>query len=320
MMAEFTSICYTENIRAEKYCRTSAALNSNRIGASAMSETYTNPPLNLRQSGIYLITCRVNGKKYVGQSQDIGKRWRTHIYHAGKPKRAIERALAKHGVSNFTFEVLCFAPLCDLDWLETVMITDLDSIPPNGYNIAPVGGCNRGIKYNEESCKRRGLARRGTHLSPEHKAKLREAGKRRVTSEETRAKLSKALKGKIRSAETIAKMRTVRTGMKHTPTVCLKMSEARKGKKVSPEVGKKLAGLRQGSKNTPEHRAKISAAKRGKKFSLEHCANLSKARKGTKFSPEHVANMVASRMANARTKRFCNQFELFPERVPQNEK
>lgn len=54
--------------------------------------------------GVYLITNKINGKKYVGQSIDIYRRWYQHEreYH----NTLINLAIKKYGISNFEFEII----------------------------------------------------------------------------------------------------------------------------------------------------------------------------------------------------------------------
>ncbi len=53
---------------------------------------------------IYLITCLVNGKKYVGQTtKTVEKRFKEHVR---RKKSLISKAIHEFGVENFTVEVL----------------------------------------------------------------------------------------------------------------------------------------------------------------------------------------------------------------------
>lgn len=61
-------------------------------------------------SFIYLITNKVNGKRYVGQtSKTVEERFRDHIedcYTTKYNNRPLYKAIKKYGVNNFTIEVL----------------------------------------------------------------------------------------------------------------------------------------------------------------------------------------------------------------------
>ena len=53
--------------------------------------------------GIYKITNKINGKKYVGQSNNINRRFSEHCLRSEIP---IDIAIQKYGKENFVFEVL----------------------------------------------------------------------------------------------------------------------------------------------------------------------------------------------------------------------
>lgn len=61
--------------------------------------------------GIYLINNKINGKKYVGQSRNIEKRWKNHKSNAYNTKDdsyeyPLYRAFRKYGVENFDFSII----------------------------------------------------------------------------------------------------------------------------------------------------------------------------------------------------------------------
>ena len=57
--------------------------------------------------GIYKITNLVNGKVYIGQSQDIYSRWKEHKYARNKRECfALYGAFKKYGLDNFSFEIV----------------------------------------------------------------------------------------------------------------------------------------------------------------------------------------------------------------------
>ena len=53
--------------------------------------------------GIYKITKKSNGKSYVGQSNDINRRFDEHTY---KTDLAIDQAIQKYGAAAFKFETV----------------------------------------------------------------------------------------------------------------------------------------------------------------------------------------------------------------------
>lgn len=56
--------------------------------------------------GIYLITNKINGRHYVGQSIDIARRWRQHREIAPCGQTPLYKAIQKYGIENFEFCVL----------------------------------------------------------------------------------------------------------------------------------------------------------------------------------------------------------------------
>lgn len=100
---------------------------------------------------IYLITNKVNGKQYVGQTkcEDIQTRWR---YHKKMSNESIGRhllaAYQKYGIDNFKFQIICitFDDACDA--LEEHYIQKFNTLAPNGYNLKYGGKVS---KHHEET-------------------------------------------------------------------------------------------------------------------------------------------------------------------------
>ena len=60
--------------------------------------------------GIYMIQNEIDGKMYVGQAEDIGLRWSTHLslLQSGKhPSKYLQEAVDQFGIENFSFTILC---------------------------------------------------------------------------------------------------------------------------------------------------------------------------------------------------------------------
>lgn len=85
---------------------------------------------------IYVIRNRVDGKCYVGQSRTPATRWRAHQGHARRGGRSspLYSAMRKHGVQNFTFEVLGEGGGEE----EAKAIVRFRAVEPTGYNQRPV--------------------------------------------------------------------------------------------------------------------------------------------------------------------------------------
>ena len=148
-------------------------------GFQTIVENYPKP-----MQGLYGAYCTVNGKWYIGISKNVLRRSSKHAENDTSMQK-FKNALRKHGVANFIFIPLCYAPNADRDWLhekETELILLFDSIE-NGYNVVLMG---QGPIYGPEHGKRVsvGLAQ------PIARAKVL-AANRRITSDPlVRAKIS----------------------------------------------------------------------------------------------------------------------------------
>lgn len=103
---------------------------------------------------IYQITNLINGKIYIGQTNNITKRWSNHKCN-NDPNTVIARAIRKYGIENFKFEVLYRnVPIEDIDELEIKTIQEKHSRVPEGYNVAKggQGKCEKDIhRYGAEN-------------------------------------------------------------------------------------------------------------------------------------------------------------------------
>lgn len=90
-----------------------------------------------------MITNLLNNKVYIGQTNNPLLRWSQHKSNAkyNRNQQVITRAMLKHGIDNFTFEVIASCRSQeDADKSEEIIITQYDSHNPDkGYNI-DIGG------------------------------------------------------------------------------------------------------------------------------------------------------------------------------------
>lgn len=105
--------------------------------------------------GIYKITNKVNGKSYVGQSNNIERRFAEHCQKGESSRIPLDVAIQKYGKENFTFKILEECSLEELNTKETYWIEYLDTIK-EGYNCnqggdnGQVGSSNSNSKIKEE--------------------------------------------------------------------------------------------------------------------------------------------------------------------------
>ena len=195
--------------------------------------------------GIYLITHRESGKRYVGQSIRIDHRQREHA--SGKTGAGIlTHAIAKHGWSAFDFEVLQICVRDQLNEAEIHWIAALGTLHPNGYNLT-----TGGQRYTFTDSVRQVISERTRAvMTPEwcaaRGAKLRGVKK----SAEHRAKISLAKK---RSPENAARMKVFASNQ--SAETRAKIGDSNRGKKRSDEAKALISRI----KSTPEMKARASA-------------------------------------------------------------
>lgn len=166
---------------------------------------------NKNKSGIYCWTHIESGKKYVGSSVDLYRRFTQYynikyITRASKSS-AICRALLKYGYSSFRIDILEF---CDTYTLIKREQHYIDLLKPE-YNILQVAGSLFGYKHTQESLEK--MREIALNRSDETKAKLREKalGRTYNHSEETKTKLREIMLGKTHTEETKQKLKTIQS-------------------------------------------------------------------------------------------------------------
>jgi len=144
----------------------------------------------LNLTGIYLITHRVSGKRYVGKSVNIRRRWSEHrkgLSHCP----ALEAALKKYGEDAFSWEILQTCSESELNDLECFYIHAFGSVSPAGYNIG-YGG--EGVTFTEEVRAKLSEATRSRLLSPESRAAIGAASRKRYEDPAERQRHSDILR------------------------------------------------------------------------------------------------------------------------------
>lgn len=206
---------------------------------------------------IYLITCIINNKKYVGQTiQKLKTRWNRHINCNWNKKNLylpLQRAFKKYGIENFTIELLVenIDNQDKLNELEIYYSKIYNSLVPYGY----------GLKVGE----RNGFI-----------------------SEETKQKISKSNTGKIRTPEMLKKLSESHMGNKPTKETLKKISDFFKGKK--PSENTRLGSIKKNSKewnfiSPNEELIKIKNLKQFCKDNNLSYSEMFSLAKGTRISP-----------------------------------
>lgn len=191
-------------------------------------------------SGIYSIANSVNGKRYIGSSTNIRRRW---CEHASRLKRGchenekLQRAWLKYGEAAFSFVTLEIVEAKADQLIREQHWIDSTNSVSRGYNISTIalggaGGARTGIAYENIVA-----------------ANMRRSGA--VVSLATREKMAAAHLGK-----------------KHKPETIAKIGESQLGKIISIQHKAALSAAMAGNQRcvgrrlSDETKAKISAARR----------------------------------------------------------
>ena len=171
----------------------------------------------------YVITNLVNGKKYVGiTEQPLNLRWSQHLCAAKKTRKCgrIQYAIEKYGRENFTIEhVACSTSRPKLKELEKLLILQEGTFTPHGGYNATEGGDS----LSEESRAKISIKNRARVLPPEWYEKNKNA--LRYFSPEARAAIGAPWRGKKKLPEHIQAIVAKTTGQKRNPLTRAKIAE-----------------------------------------------------------------------------------------------
>ena len=214
-----------------------------------------------KEAGIYKLTCKNNGKIYIGKSINIRCRLRAHKNYQNKREGScyFQSSIIKYGWDSFEVEIL--------EILEDYDKNDLNHkkliLEREAHYIKLYNSTNKEIGYNlcEYSNDCTGIV--GRELSEEHKDKIRQKsiGNKRALghkhSKETKEKIrihslgNTYCVGRKLSTEHIEKIRQTNLGRKH--------SEESKEKMRKPLSEEHKAKLRK--PKTEDHKAKMRKPK-----------------------------------------------------------
>jgi group I intron endonuclease len=182
---------------------------------------------NKGKSGIYMLTNKLTKDIYIGQSNDISKRFKNYFnlsYIKSKDSFIISRALIKYGYSNFSVTILEYCDKSDLHIKEQYYF---DKLNPQ-YNILKIAGSSQDFKHSEETKTKISKSLKGIYV------KEKSALFGRSHTEETKklmslkkAKGNNPLFGKTHSKDSIELMRQMALGRIHSEDTKLKMSAIR---------------------------------------------------------------------------------------------
>ena len=160
------------------------------------------PQIPAKSGGVYCIHNAINGKRYIGSSQDLAKRlaWHVGLLDRGvHPNRHLQAAWCKYGKDSFRCDVL---EITDLDSQYAREQHYIDTVQPE-YNLTALATGGPGV-VGESTRKKHSVNSRKRWADPEYKGRLSvkfaevnalpgvkrkrsEAGKERWSSTEARA-------------------------------------------------------------------------------------------------------------------------------------
>lgn len=196
-------------------------------------------------AGIYKLTCKINGKIYIGKAVNIHNRLVRHRYSSENPqgKSCFENSMIKYGWDAFDVEILetveNFDKLKDNTPLlerESYYINLYKSTNKDvGYNICKYSTDRTGMKHSEETKEKMRQPR-----SEITKEKMRQANLGKKLSEDTKKKISESSSGRTFTEEHKENLRLASPKRVFSVESKLKMSLANLGKKRSDESREKM--------------------------------------------------------------------------------
>lgn len=274
--------------------------------------------------GVYSITNWVNGKRNIGQAQDVIKRWGQHksaLRHNRHVNSYLQNAWNKYGEQNFNFEILMLCSLEKLDKEEKRLIDKYKTINREfGYNLKDGGNRPKFSKESREKMSKSRIGKYsgenhynyGKHRSEETKKKISDGHLGLKHSEEAKQKIGNYWRGRKKGPmkeETklmLSKKSKGRPPHKNALSNLLNMAKKRIGTHLSEETRVKISKAHMGMKNSEETRRKLSMALSGKNHPLFGTIRSEETRRkiGLKRKGQKHTDEAKKKISEATKKRF----------------
>lgn len=149
---------------------------------------------------IYLRTNLINGKQYVGQTNNFKNReydWK--CIKAIYANKHLSNARNKYGLENWKVEILKECETQDeLNKWEKYYINELNTKTPNGYNLTDGGNGISGFKHSEETKKKMSESTKGNNHPQYGKPISKESKNKSMLNQPTRKTVYQySLEGKL---------------------------------------------------------------------------------------------------------------------------
>lgn len=201
-------------------------------------------------SGIYAI-CQGGRIVYVGQSSDMLKRWKSHVYclRRGTHRNShLQRIADKHGIGSLSF--------CVIERVSTDVtareIYWIEHLSPECNMVLPEDGAVFG--HTEQTKQKIGAASRRRWADEEFKRAMSKRHAEVWEDPDFRKRMSDAHKGQKRTEEQRQDISRALVGHKLSDETRKRISQAHKGKKLSESTRTKLAEASRRAWSDPDDR------------------------------------------------------------------
>lgn len=147
---------------------------------------------------IYSITNELNGKTYIGKTNNLVRRWKEHCYGHGNTA-ILNKAFKKYGLEHFIFDIVAQIPFDSINELNGVLAQlevyyiELYNTFHHGYNATAGGEGISSYRHSEETRRKISQSQIGKILTEEHKAKCRIANLGNHHTEKAKEAIRQAL-------------------------------------------------------------------------------------------------------------------------------